>query len=181
MGKLILSFAAAAALLAIPSSRLFSTELEYKVKAAFMQKFTDFVEWPESAINSSPHFVIGIIGNSPIGSYLAKNIGDKKIYGKSVEIKHLTDYTDIRKCHVLFISFSEKESLSAILANARNRPVLTVGDTAKFSEMGVMINFYREGDYIRFEVNIDEAFDSKLKFSSRLLKLSKIVGGKGSK
>lgn len=180
MCKLIASFITAAAFLIFPPERLFATELEYKVKAAFMQKFTDFVEWPGSSINGSPHFVIGIIGSSPIGTYLAKSIGEKRIYGKSVEIKHVTDYTEIRKCHMLFISFSEKESLSAILANSRNRPVLTIGDTARFSEMGVLINFYQEGDYIRFEVNIDEAYGSGLKFSSRLLKLSKIVGGERS-
>jgi hypothetical protein len=62
-----------------------------------------------------------------------------------------------------------------ILKLTDGKPILTVGDTDGFAQDGVLVNFFSSGSYIRFEVNIDRAEKSKLKFSSRLLKLAKLV------
>ena len=41
-------------------------ESEYDVKAAYLYKFTKFVEWPEAAFASAEApFVIGVIGRDP--------------------------------------------------------------------------------------------------------------------
>src|SRR4051812_38643992 len=47
---------------------LLHAESEYDVKAAYLFKFTKFVEWPASAYasNDAP-FVIGIVGRDPFG------------------------------------------------------------------------------------------------------------------
>lgn len=164
-----------------PALPVYPDEMENKLKAAFIQKFIDFVEWPESSIKSSQNFRIGILGTSSIASYISKGVANKQFQGKSIEVKRLQSMAEIPQCHMIFISASEKDSLYGILSLTRKKAILTIGDTAKFADMGVLINLYRQGDYIRFEINIDEVYDSGLKVSSKLLKLSKIVGMKGVK
>jgi hypothetical protein len=54
--------------------------------------------------------------------------------------------------------------------------VLTVGDTAGFAERGVLINLQRQDSRLGFEINLAQARRSGLRFSSKLLKLGRIVG-----
>lgn len=153
-------------------------DFEYKVKAEFLERFTRFIEWPtDSAINNPDKpFCICVTGKNPFGSYLQEMAVKVKIKGKAVEV-HEIDQLDaeLPKCQILFIARSEKDRLGEILKLTQDKPILTVGDTTGFAEDGVLVNFYTSGNYIRFEVNIDRAEKSKLKFSSRLLKLARLV------
>jgi YfiR/HmsC-like len=153
-------------------------DLEYKVKAEFLERFTRFIEWPaDSALNGSDKpFCICVTGKNPFGSYLNDMASQVKIKGKSVEIHQIEKLTaELPKCQILFIARSEKDRLADILKLTQDKPILTVGDTNGFAEDGVLVNFFTSGSYIRFEVNIDRAEKSKLKFSSRLLKLAKLI------
>jgi hypothetical protein len=156
----------------------FAQDFEYKVKAEFLERFTRFIDWPaDSAINTNDKsFCICVTGKSPFGSYLNEMANQVKIKGKPVEIHQIEQLTaELPKCQILFIARSEKDRLADILKLTQDKPILTVGDTRGFAEDGVLVNFYTSGNYIRFEVNIDRAEKSKLKFSSRLLKLAKLV------
>ncbi len=156
----------------------FAEDFEYKVKAEFLERFTRFIEWPdESALNNSDKsFCICVTGKNPFGSYLNDMASQVKIKGKPVEIHQIEQLTaELPKCQILFIARSEKDRLADILKLTHDKPVLTVGDTKGFAEDGVLVNFFTSGSYIRFEVNIERAEKSKLKFSSRLLKLAKLI------
>jgi uncharacterized protein DUF4154 len=153
-------------------------DFEYKVKAEFLERFTRFIEWPaDSAINNSDKpFCICVTGKSPFGGYLQEMAQQVKIKGKPVEIHQIERLpSELPKCQILFIARSERDRLAEILKLTQDKPILTVGDTSGFAEDGVLVNFYTSGNYIRFEVNIDRAENSKLKFSSRLLKLARLV------
>lgn len=156
----------------------FAQDFEYKVKAEFLERFTRFIEWPNDSPIHNPDkpFCICVTGKSPFGSYLQDMAAQVKIKGKPVEIHQIEQLnTELPKCQILFIARSEKDRLSDILKLTQDKPILTVGDTSGFAENGVLVNFFTSGNYIRFEVNIDRAEKSKLKFSSRLLKLAKLV------
>ncbi|HHJ53866.1 MAG TPA: YfiR family protein, partial [Caldithrix abyssi] len=51
----------------------------------------------------------------------------------------------------------------------------TISDTPGFAKKGVMVNFYDWKGFIRFEINKKAVESSNLKFSSRLLRLARIV------
>jgi hypothetical protein len=153
-------------------------DFEYKVKAEFLERFTRFIEWPDDAALNNPDksFCICVTGKSPFGGYLEQMAGQVKIKGKTVEIHQIEQLSaELPKCQILFIAQSEKDKLSDILKLTDGKPILTVGDTDGFAQDGVLVNFFNSGSYIRFEVNIDRAEKSKLKFSSRLLRLAKLV------
>jgi uncharacterized protein DUF4154 len=165
-------------LLLIAPHLSFAQDFEYKLKAEFLERFTRFIEWPDDSPLKDPDksFCICVTGKSPFGGYLQEMASQVKIKGKAVEIHEIDQLADeLPKCQILFIAKSEKDKLADILKLTDGKPILTVGDTDGFAEDGVLMNFFTSGSYIRFEVNIDRAEKSKLKFSSRLLKLAKLV------
>jgi len=150
---------------------------EYDVKAAFIYNFLKFVEWPDKA-SADTTVNLCVLGNDPFGSAI-DSVQGQIVNNKRIVIKRHNDTHALGKCQVLFISRSEKEQLSQILATLTGMNILTVSDTRGFAEQGVIINFYLEENKVRFEVNLDAINRSRLKISSRLLSLAKIVHDSG--
>ncbi|MBP7584537.1 MAG: YfiR family protein [Spirochaetes bacterium] len=169
----------AASVLAVPP--LFSEIPEQRVKAAFIEKFTHFIEWPEGSLGRQGQFVIGVIGYSQVTPHLLDIVSGRRLRDRDLVLKSVGNGPALSECQVLFIAPGEGPNLAAILARVRHRPVLTVADTPGFAERGVMINLFRSGSYVRFEINMDEVKRSPLKFSSKLLVLSKNVSQAGTK
>jgi hypothetical protein len=115
-----------------------------------------------------------VFGADPFGKTVS-SIEGRIVKGKKMQTKAVRSLKEVKDCHMLFISPSEKEQLPRILTAVKGLPVLTMGDVSGFAQQGVMINFYMEQNKVRFEVNEDKAKDSKLSISSQLLKLARIV------
>jgi hypothetical protein len=77
---------------------------------------------------------------------------------------------------MLFISRSERDRVAGILADLNDAPVVTISEINQFALRGGIINFYNEGDKIRFEINPSAAERKGLRISSQLLKRARIVG-----
>jgi hypothetical protein len=151
---------------------------EYQVKAAYLYNFLKFVEWPESAFpDPLAPIVIGISGDDPFGNSLPQVITGKTVQGRDLVIHKYHSGEDMRGAHILFISPSEKKRLPHILFSLRGSSVLTVADIEGFLEAGGMIQFLSENDRVRFAINVDASSRAKLKISSKLLSLAKVVGG----
>ena len=78
--------------------------------------------------------------------------------------------------HILFISISEKKRIPQLLAGLQGSSVLTVADFDEFLEEGGMIQLYTENNRVRFAINVDATGRAKLKISSKLLSLARVVG-----
>ena len=164
-------FAFGAARAETPESR------EYAIKIAFLYNFAKFVDWPpESFKNEAAPFVLGIVGADPFGPAL-ETLKDKTVKGHKLVIRKFSRQENLENCHILFISGSEKGSLRPILSTLKNHSILTVSDIDRFTSQGGMIGLVTSGNNVGFEINLDTVQQSKLKFSSQLLKLAKIVQG----
>jgi hypothetical protein len=166
-----------ATLLAVGApSRARASELEYQLKAEFMERFTRFIDWPEASFPApEAPFVFCTLGEVSFGEYLESMAAEHKVKGRRLVIRRLTSPTQLQECHLLFIARSERERLKAILSQVVGKPILTVGDTSGFASAGVIINFFMEREFVRFEINLDAARETGLKFSSKLLKLGRNV------
>lgn len=142
-----------------------------------MERFTRFIDWPQnSPVNDGQTpFVIGVVGADPFGPYLKELAANRKIKGKRIVIRSLTADVPVESCHMLFIASSERKQLARILDRIGTRPVLTVSDSPGFGDAGVIVNFFRAGDRIRFEVNANAAEQSGLRVGSKLLKLARVI------
>jgi hypothetical protein len=150
-----------------------SPPTEYQLKAAFVLNFAKFVEWPPAAFakDDSP-IVLGILGESPLGSVLEQTIQGKKVNSRELEVTKLPSTAGATNCHILFIGTSDKARLPEILKGLGRASVLTVGEADGFTESGGMINFVRQGNKIRFQINEAAAKSAGLKISSKLLSLA---------
>jgi YfiR/HmsC-like len=151
---------------------------EYQVKAAYLFNFLKFVEYPEDAFaDPLAPIVIGVVGEDPFGAALAQVVTGKTVQGRDLVIRKYRTGEDLRGAHILFISPSEKKRLPTILSSLRDSSVLTVADTEGFLEAGGMIQFLYENNRVRFAINVDATSRAKLKMSSKLLSLARVVGG----
>jgi hypothetical protein len=150
---------------------------EYQLKAAFLYNFAKFVSWPPEAFPepSSP-FVIGVIGDNPFGEDLEHTVKDKVLNGHPFAVREVKALSEVKNCHILFISASERKRLPEILEAARGANVLTVSELERFLQSGGMIHFIMEGNKVRFEINDEPARNSGLKISSKLLSLARGAG-----
>jgi hypothetical protein len=146
---------------------------DYQKKAEFIASFTRFVEWPERkfAIPDAP-FVIAVYGADNISSLIQEAFQERQVKGRPVVVKHLLNKQELRGCHMLFVSRSEKDRLGPILGEVRRENVLTVGESENFLGKGGVINFVSVGGAVRFQINPDAAAREKLTISSKLRQLA---------
>ena len=143
------------------------------VKAAFLYNFAKFVEWP--ALPAGVPIVVCLVGDAGIAGALVETVRGQSISGHSLDILVLQDSARWRACHLLFIAAAEARRSVPGLAEIKALPVLTVSDGKGFSQGGGIIEFYVEDGRMRFAINVDAAEHSRLRLSSRLLRLAKIV------
>jgi hypothetical protein len=161
---------------------------EYQAKAAFLIRFCNYIDWPGEPGNNdiSKPFVITVIGENPFfikrkrkaasEDWLSKSYKNRKIKGKTVEIRHISEVKDIPGCHILFVSRSMKKELPEIIEMAQQHSILTIADTAGFAQKGVYINLiFIKGKRPRFEVNETGIRSSGLEVNFRLLQYAEIV------
>lgn len=177
-GKKMKSFAWLLFLLAGLAPPAARAESEYDVKAAYLFKFTKFVEWPAACFpNAQAPFVIGIVGNDPFDGKLDRLTAGNTTGDRQLEVRHLSasDAAGLRGCQMIFVSASEERRLSNILAAVQGRPVLVVGETQGFATAGGMLGFALREQRVGIEVNSAAARQARLKISSQLLNIAKIV------
>jgi hypothetical protein len=145
---------------------------EYQVKAAFLYNLARMVEWPNES--ASAPLVMCFMGEDVFGS-TTDGIANKTIRNRTLVFRKNTTLRDIEVCHILYISPSELNNVTAIAKTLASRAILTVGDVEEFTEHGGMVNLIRDNERINIEVNLKRAEKSGLKISSRLLTLAKIV------
>ena len=168
-------------LLSIPRGALLAQTDEYVLKAAFVERFTRFVDWPDQKISdlSAKRFVIGIVGKNPFGKKLERAFKSRSPHYPKLVFRNF-NAADSISCHLLFISRSAKKHLPQILKKIAGRPILSISDAEGFGRMGVHINLFISQDHLRFEINKEAAQKTGLRISSKLLKNAHIISsGKG--
>ena len=152
-------------------------ESEYDVKAAYLFKFTKFVEWPSSAFSSGDaRFVIGIVGRDPFGG-LDRILEGKRTGDHEFEVRSVSagDTAGLRSCQMIFVTASEQHRLGDIMNAVQGRPVLVVGEAEGFASAGGMLGFDLRQSRLGVEINSNAARQARLKISSQLLNIARIV------
>jgi YfiR/HmsC-like len=150
--------------------------LEYQVKGAFLVKFAMFVEWPAKTFpDAQTPITIGLLGDDPFGSEFESALKKEVANGRPFCLKRFKSSEALTDCQMLFINASESQRLPEILDATHNKAILVIGDHERFAHQGGMINFIKEGNKVRFEVNTVAIEASGLKISAKLLQVAKPV------
>ncbi len=146
-------------------------DYEYQVKAALLHKFITYAKWPSNeAKSSSATLSLCLVGEDPFGDYL-KNLVRRAKKNKPIEIKQFsagTKSSDIKNCHVAFVSGREPGNDNKFVEHLHRSNVLTV--TERLSS-GI-IHFFLHRGKVRFDVNEKQAKRAKVELAEHLLKIA---------
>jgi YfiR/HmsC-like len=152
--------------------------VEDDIKAAFLYNFAKYVEWPDTAFPTGA-FRVCVIADASFVKSVGDIIAGETIAGRPVTREAPSTPEEARSCNILFVGRGNAGRADQLLAAVRDSHVLTVGDSADFLTHGGVVTFVREGDRVRFDVNVGEAQRAGLTVSSRLLRVARRVSTTG--
>jgi len=142
------------------------------LKAAFIYKFTKFIQWPGDIDRSS--LVLCTLGNDEVVKVVDVNAGDIGL-NQVMVVKPLLDNSVVDNCQILYIATSEKGSYRSLDIISRNQAILTISELPGFVQAGGIIELTYEDNRIHFDINLDAAHLNGLEISSSLLKLARKI------
>lgn len=146
---------------------------EYQVKAAFLYQFANYIEWPPGAFTSETSLLVfGVLGADQLADNLEQITRDRKIQGRTIQVRRLQPGDPAYGLHVLFVGRSVGTTLDPDLFDVASMSVLTVTETTSPRSPGSVINFEIIDDRVKFDVSLQLAELGKLKISSRLLQVA---------
>ena len=150
---------------------------ETELKAAYIERFTRFIEWPTNIDNNTEktNFVITVLGDNTYGSSLNNLFNEYKIKELPVTLKYTNNYNEIIESNIVIICNSERKKLRETLKFLETKPILIISDSKDFAKEGTYINMYLDGNRVRYEINLKAIEKTGLKVSSLLLNSAKIV------
>jgi hypothetical protein len=158
------------------------TDDEYRIKAAFLFHFAQFIEWPSGVLNAKDSTLnLCISDDEPRLKEVQGTIEGKRIGMRVLHVRPINPSEELQGCNMIFFGSDQAPRQAAILRRLRGQPVLTVGESADFLSDGGMIRFHIEESKIRFDINLGASDSAHLKISFQLLLLASVVmRGNGS-
>lgn len=152
------------------------TTTEYRIKAAFLFNFAQFVRWPEASFASQDApFVICVLGEDPFGSFLDEMVQDERVEGRPVVVARFSSVEETTGCQILYVSSAADTRWRTIAEQLAGHSVLTVADGDASTHRESIIRFTTEAGKIRLAVAIDEARAANLSISSKLLRTARVI------
>ena len=151
-----------------------ATAPENDLKAAFLYNFTKFVEWPTNAFTSTNAPIrFAVFADEEFGARLKLLLNEKKAHGRSFEVQTINNAQEAKNFHIVFVPGAESRRAVPVLEATNKRPVLTIGESDQFLELGGIISLFFAESQLAFEVNPQSAEKAGLEISSHLLRLAK--------
>lgn len=170
---------AAAAFLACTATLWAEVVPESRLKAAFVSKFPQFVEWPASVVEGRQTLDICVAAPDPFGSDLQDLVNGEQLNGRSLALRQVKTVSEVSSCHVLFVP-ARSASRRALLSAVAGLPILTVSDDPRFLDAGGIVSLHVVEGRVRFEIDDEAARRVGLRISSQLLRLALTVRGGGA-
>jgi hypothetical protein len=144
-----------------------------RIKAVFILNFTKLIEWPKSY--RTGEFVVGVVGETPLYTELAKMAKVKKVANQTLSIKKFKNTDDIAKCHILYVTKNKSAEINNVIKKVKSNSTLIITEQTGLVEKGAGINFVVKNNRQKFELNKKNVEKYKLKVSSNLEALAVTV------
>jgi hypothetical protein len=144
-------------------------------KARFAVTLMRFVQWPVSAagVDAAPLRVCVLQNSAALANAFLAHEG-ASVGGRRVAVV-LQLAHGAGGCDALFVDESGSAAAAALLADAAQRPILTLGAIDGFLAAGGMVEVVRVDDALRFDVDLSQLRRAGLGLSSQVLKLARRV------
>ena len=143
------------------------------IKTKYIYNFFKFIEWPDTL--SKDIYRVCIVGTDSVADELHTLSGRIPRNGTPIFIETGINNSNLKNCHLVYISTSESKFLTSILSQIGNAPVVTVSSIEDFTLKGGIIEFKRYGNVIRFNIDLKQAHSSNLRFRAKLIEVAEKV------
>jgi hypothetical protein len=163
-------------LVTVPAASAQETTPEKRIKAAFLYKFSLYVEWPDEAFaGPADPIVIGVVGDIAIAKELQRVTAGRDVKQRPLQVRFYRDDITPAGVHLLYIDGRDGATRQTVLERLQDKPVLLVTDDPGGLATGSSVNFVVEGDRVRFDISLIAAEAQQLRISSRLLAVARQV------
>lgn len=160
-----------------PPARAQSAHSEDSVKAAYLYRFTGYVDWPDEAIAGHP-FVIDVYGDPGLAAALKRLLPGHPVNKQPAEVREVSRIQDLGDAQMLYVGPGHADFLRAI-APHQGRAMLIVSDDEQGLDLGSVFNFVTVDNRVRFEVSLTAADRVGVKIRSELLSVAiRVHGGR---
>lgn len=148
------------------------SELERKVKSAFILNFAKFITWPDAVFETPTQAIRVCTDSVESADVLSQVVQGKTVGRRPLEVAQLP----APNCQIVYATGLESARSQQYLQTYTAPGVLTVYETPQALDEGV-IRFFVQERKVRFEIDRDEAAAANLSISSKLLRVATIRGG----
>jgi hypothetical protein len=152
-----------------------SAHSEDSVKAAYIYRFTGYVDWPEETGAGHP-FVIDVYGDPGLAAALQRLLPGHPINKQPAEVREVSRIQDLGNAQIVYVGPGHADFLRAVAAH-QSRSMLIVSDDEQGLDLGSVFNFVTVDNRVRFEVSLTAADRAGIKISSELLSVAVRVHG----
>ena len=146
------------------------------VKAAYLSKLHNYVEWPaRAAPPAGGRTVIGIVGADDVANSLAQLSAVRDPAKGTLAVRRLRNGDPLDGIHILYLGDGYVARAGAMIEQASARSVLVVTESDDALSRGSVINFRLVDERVRFDISLESAEKSGLRVSSQLLSLAASV------
>lgn len=155
-----------------PSAAAFADTPESVVEAAYLYKFTPFIDWPPNAFTSpSSPFRLCVLGDDPFGGVLDQAVGGHSVVDHPIEVRRIKTASAVAGCHLLYFAGPKTAATAEAFSKVKGSPVVTVTrETGGVT--GVVIQFVVRDGHVRFAIDEAAAATNGVRISSKLLGLA---------
>ena len=141
---------------------------EDAVKAAYLYRFTQYIDWPDAASSNEP-FTIAVLDAPGVAVELRRILPNHRIKNSAAQVREIARVQDLGSAQILYIGSAQIDRLRSAIAALAARPVLVVTDAEQGLAAGSSVNFVMLEHRVRFEVSLSAADRSQLRISAELL------------
>jgi len=149
---------------------------EDAVKAAYLSKLGNYVQWPAHA-GPPPNgrMVIGIVGAEDVANKLAQMTAVRDPVKGTLAVRRLRNGDPLENIHILYLGEGYVGRAGAMIEEAAARSILVVTESSDALAHGSVVNFRLLDERIRFDISLASADKAGLRLSSQLLTLAATV------
>jgi hypothetical protein len=146
-----------------------------EVIAAYLYRFTNYIDWPQQARGG---FVIDVYGDPGVARALRRLLPGHPIHNEIAEVREIRSVRDLGDPQMMYVGEAHADFLRAVASDA-GRHMLVVTNEAQGLDVGSALNFVTVDKRVRFEVSLTAADRAGIKISSELLSVAiRVHGGR---
>lgn len=146
------------------------------VKAAFLYRFTGYVDWPDEAMRE-PTFTIAVLGSPSIAAELGRVLPSHLVKGLPAGVRTIRSIDELGAAQMLYVGAEHPGALRPLIDALGTRPVLVVTDRERALDDGSAVNFLPLDRRVRFEISLEATRKAGLKVGPSLLAVAATVRG----